>query len=556
MADILAKYVKFLRGTPAAYQALKEKDSDTLYFIHQTDASYGKLYLGDVLIAGNITESGDNLIDSLGELIDVNLTGLVKDQVLGYNGTAWVPMTLPEAVKVSVMSGATSETDGTEGLVPAPKAGQQNYFLRGDGEWAEVKVPSNTQIFEVEINNGADHMSSITNVVGENSLQNGDIAIVKELINGTKRQYTAYVYNNGWKAMDGNYNAENVYFDENIIVTQTVGNIETSNNTPVELEVAGKNLKQLFEYLYATEDLDLTIDTPSVSFTLSGSTSGEVGTAVPMPVATLSISDIGSYEYGSKDSEGAVYDATNTGIKFTALRAAYGDTASSATSGNYADNNNANGMTSGKVEFTATNSNITESLFLDSGKSYTFSYSATYVNDENPRKPITNLGNFIDTNGIATAEYSNGTKALEGKTLTGTKTHTVTGYRKWFWGYMSADDALADPTQITSEQIRALQKSKASGIDSYTQTSPWVVPAGTKQIYIAIPAGKKGTLTINNWSSLGSEVACTKVASGVTVADARGTVDGVVQGGMAYDLWYVNPDGAFGSDAKLALTWS
>lgn len=42
-------------------------------------------------------------------------------------------LTIPQA---SVMEGATTSTDGEEGLVPAPSAGDENKFLRGDGRWA------------------------------------------------------------------------------------------------------------------------------------------------------------------------------------------------------------------------------------------------------------------------------------------------------------------------------------------------------------------------------------------------------------------------------------
>lgn len=41
----------------------------------------------------------------------------------------------------SDMTGATAETDGTHGLVPAPKIGKQYYYLRGDGTWS---LPTNT----------------------------------------------------------------------------------------------------------------------------------------------------------------------------------------------------------------------------------------------------------------------------------------------------------------------------------------------------------------------------------------------------------------------------
>ena len=36
----------------------------------------------------------------------------------------------------SPMTGATADAAGTSGLVPAPAAGKQGQFLRGDGTWA------------------------------------------------------------------------------------------------------------------------------------------------------------------------------------------------------------------------------------------------------------------------------------------------------------------------------------------------------------------------------------------------------------------------------------
>ena len=42
----------------------------------------------------------------------------------------------------SDMTGANAETDGTHGLVPAPKIGKQYYYLRGDGTWS---LPTDTK---------------------------------------------------------------------------------------------------------------------------------------------------------------------------------------------------------------------------------------------------------------------------------------------------------------------------------------------------------------------------------------------------------------------------
>ena len=139
MAEQVFNYVKFLRGTPEAYRNLPNKDSDTLYFITAPGASVGKIYLGEILVAGNVTADGTDIVDSLAELIDVNLAGLKSGQVLSYDGEKWVPMSLPEAATTALpMIGATADQAGSAGLVPAPQAGDHNKFLRGDGSWAEV----------------------------------------------------------------------------------------------------------------------------------------------------------------------------------------------------------------------------------------------------------------------------------------------------------------------------------------------------------------------------------------------------------------------------------
>lgn len=41
----------------------------------------------------------------------------------------------------AVMAGATSSTAGAKGLVPAPVAGDQGKFLKGDGTWGEIQIP-------------------------------------------------------------------------------------------------------------------------------------------------------------------------------------------------------------------------------------------------------------------------------------------------------------------------------------------------------------------------------------------------------------------------------
>ena len=53
------------------------------------------------------------------------------------------------------MTGATANDDGTHGLVPAPLAGEQSKFLRGDGTWQNVPAQL-SGLTDVDLNNLAD----------------------------------------------------------------------------------------------------------------------------------------------------------------------------------------------------------------------------------------------------------------------------------------------------------------------------------------------------------------------------------------------------------------
>lgn len=115
----MANYVKFLRGTPQAYANLAPNyDSDTLYFICETDSDDGILYLGSKLISGG--EIGDF---SIGDLQDIIVDAVGDKQILIYNSTlgAWVNADYTELIENFV--GATADSSGIAGLVPAPEAG-------------------------------------------------------------------------------------------------------------------------------------------------------------------------------------------------------------------------------------------------------------------------------------------------------------------------------------------------------------------------------------------------------------------------------------------------
>lgn len=128
-------YVKFLRGTPEAFKALATKENDTIYFIFKEEEEFGQLYIGDRLVSDQT--SSDSIVDTLAELTDVDVSVKSNNQVLAWDAvnSKWKPMSIPVAV---AMTGATLDMAGTEGLVPAPAAGDNIKFLRGDGTWVEL----------------------------------------------------------------------------------------------------------------------------------------------------------------------------------------------------------------------------------------------------------------------------------------------------------------------------------------------------------------------------------------------------------------------------------
>lgn len=136
MPNVLPGYVRFLRGTKAAFDKIITKDKDTLYFIYDSeDQTKGSLYLGNKLIGGG--SGSTTTVTDINDLANVLISNVQDKQILVYDASAgkWVNKT-PEEIQVEVMTGATADAAGTSGLVPAPVAGEQDKYLRGDGVWA------------------------------------------------------------------------------------------------------------------------------------------------------------------------------------------------------------------------------------------------------------------------------------------------------------------------------------------------------------------------------------------------------------------------------------
>lgn len=141
----MENYVKFRRGTPEAYKNLVLKDDDTLYFIVDQSNDNVQLYLGSKLISDGQTSNGENgdLILSLGDLQDTDIKELADKQILIYDSVSgtWINTNYRNLIEEFV--GATENSTGVSGLVPAPGEGNTNLFLRSDGKWVPIEQIDN-----------------------------------------------------------------------------------------------------------------------------------------------------------------------------------------------------------------------------------------------------------------------------------------------------------------------------------------------------------------------------------------------------------------------------
>ena len=221
----MAEYVKFRRGSPAAFQAIlkdEKAEMDTLYFIYEEDEATGELYLGSKLIAGGSTISGASTLALLQDvLLNSNLSN-TDCLVYDINQTKWVNKPIADILPTFV--GTNGESNAVAGLVPAPTENNPNLFLRSDGQWTEIVVASDALVLQTIVTNNESHEDAIARIVEGYTVNKGDIIVLKEAIANDLYQHISYVYNGSeWVAMDGNYDAKNVYLANDLTITADIG---------------------------------------------------------------------------------------------------------------------------------------------------------------------------------------------------------------------------------------------------------------------------------------------------------------------------------------------
>lgn len=354
----------------------------------------------------------------------------------------------------------------------------------------------------------------------------GDMGIVKTPLyeGATTYTYTAYVWNGeAWAAMDGNYNAANVYFDQDLTYTTSVGALKLASGKNSDTYAAkGKSLEEVIRRIMA-ETIAPTISQPS--YGMSASYTADNGTEVGSKITALkwdgTFTD-GSYSYGrSTTAEGGAGNiSTSKGAGCTAT---------------YSMECDQPGTTSTPTTVDGTFTLTTPFQITSTSEETVGKISTSCVISDAKYWPINNINEVVDGK-------------ISGKTVDKESTVKVTGYRGWFCGWKNGTNALADPTAITSDQVRALTRKNGSWDSSMNVTQ-------MKQMFFLAPKGKGYKPAIKD-----SKTDAPQTVEGPVTVYVKGANnyvaagDETTNGGMAYDMWYVNNAAAASGSATLNIT--
>lgn len=303
----------------------------------------------------------------------------------------------------------------------------------------------------------------ITSIVPERSDRDyisGDMIVVElsiadENSNVNIIQY-AYMYDGEkFTSLNIGTDAETVYFSQDLTITANVG-VQTIDTTGSKtLNTTGKNVKQVFDMLFA-EEKDPSKTLPSVSSVtikqngtaLTKNSTYEVGTKI-IPSYSVAF-NAGSYTYGPA-----------TGCAVTA----------------YHVNDSIADTEAGHAELSTQTGSFSEFELAD-GQTYKISATIDYSEGATP---VTNLGNSCSSQKIASG------------TTRSKDSYTISGYRKMFWGGLVSPSTGDGAVALDTDVIRGLSKSQAAG--SATLTVKAADYANAKRIIVAIPTSSNKSIT-------------------------------------------------------------
>ena len=347
--------------------------------------------------------------------------------------------------QIILRNGTTTEWEASTKVLKLGEIGidtTKNEIRIGDGThtWKDLKIAgADQEAIQALIDKAEDKVSVLLPEGNETDTEmlatvanpaQGDMAIVERAVATNANSYTAYVYDGKkWCAMDGNYSAENVYFDSDLTYTAPIGVKTVPASGAGTISAAGKNVKEVLASILA-EEKNPTTTQPAASVKItSGNGTVEIGTHKNISY-TASLS-AGSYTYGP-----------DTGVVAGTITASFDGQTKTGATGTF------------------------DNVVADGTKTLTVS-----ITHNEGAVPKTNLGNPYAEGKIAA-----GTKSA-------TASQTLVGVRHMFYGPMTTD------AELNSENIRKLKHSQAKTgtIDTFG------AGAGAVKVVVAVPASMNVT---------------------------------------------------------------
>lgn len=384
----MALDVKYLKGTPeryAEYLAAGMIVDTNFYYIVDSAKGTADLYLGKVKLS-----NGEDLKRAINKLVGA------------YGADEVIPTIKDLDLSILQLAAETEELKKNYAELQQAIEELRNQGGGGSGISNTVYTVEGQGVF------GKDE-EAIAAVVSH-PIKN-DMAVVSNTINGVLYR-TAYYYDGAnWIAMEGNYNAENVYFNQDLVSTYAVGNISLTNGQG-SVKATGKNLLETWNLVFQKETAP-TISPIVASISAGPDNEVEIGTKIDTITWDGSFSS-GSYSFGSVNAEDNSIKYADTG---TGIGAANWNV-------NYSLAEAGNGVKGDTTEATTIDGSFKLNTPFQVNALTSKKYATINANvswSDSPRIPINNLGALADGRLMA------GTKSLSDAVQ-------IRGFRKMWYG--------------------------------------------------------------------------------------------------------------------------
>lgn len=377
---------------------------------------------------------------------------------------------------------------------------------------------------------GYNEISNIEEIAasyGKDHWNNGDIIIEKkhlfEEADKTACKYTGYVFKDStWQAMDGNYNADNVYFNHKFTLAgnyKSIGNINKESEATISSFFCKDKITSLFERMFSIHEDPKVLDQPTLTIAVKNGSDtwpayAEVGTTVtPVLYATLTRGRYTPWKVCTETDHSGTYqqNPTNVSALTCVVQSTYGHDKTFTTE---SADDRSDSLLTANTSFDLTCGLDPKPLSI--GEPYNITVNSEYNDDV--KVALDNEGN--------TTTIKVDTKKIQKTTA------TITPYYKAFYGSQAVVSAFVEGADATA--LRSVSSVESTASTLTASTIKFNSGTETRQLVIAIPHEGK------TWSII-------KLYDGTayaTIAGLQGPVAMKINdvGGTArnYDVWHVD----------------